>query len=687
MLHLGEVRPCSRKLAIACLIVLTHAAWCFAQDSATPASESAAAAAAPTCVPVIKVVYVDAPPKLDGQLDDPCWASATRLEGFYCPEWDSPAPEETTALICADDRAIYAAVTCKDRTPDDIVAAESRRNGDLWNDDHFRVWLDTNHQHKDAYLFLVNACGTQCDDVPGGSASKIEWRGDWQAAASRTNDGWQAEMAIPFSILRYPPGQTTFGLALTRYFGQERVAGLWPRLGKTWDYNLSADLTGLHPPAPVARPVYMPYVTVDMGEAADRGIDAGLDVQYKLPNGLTALGVLNPDYKQIEDVVEPISFSYTERYLSDPRPFFVTGQSGFLPREHLFCTRRITDFDAGIKLFGTVGDETIGLLDAITFGQENSLAAAWNHRFGENDNAKLLLVSHEAEGEPSDLSLGLDACHVWRQPNGSDSLWTVLYQSRSEDRGTGSSYAIGGAHDRGPGAINFDWMLRRTTPDFAPALGYFPDTDNVGGTLNISRTDLYDKGPLFGKQWVLTFDYYPYLESDGIYLSRFQPAYAWLTKGGQLYVVQLVRSIDHGYDTSGVALIHAWHDADKHRRGEVTLVQGTAGGGDYTYYKLDQGLRPMGRVSLRLMGEHTRLVFPDGTDETNYQAVLTALYDITCERSVAARAIWRSGRFSAYAAYRQVVRRGMDAYIILGDPDPELTGFTHRVVFKLIWAF
>ena len=95
----------------------------------------------------------------------------------------------------------------------------------------------------------------------------------------------------------------------------------------------------------------------------------------------------------------------------------------------------------------------------------------------------------------------------------------------------------------------------------------------------------------------------------------------------------------------------------------------------------------VGGRTLRLTGEHTRLVFPDGTDETSYQAVLTGLYDITCEKSVAARAIWRSGGFSAYAAYRQVVRRGMDAYIILGDPNPELTGFTHRVVFKLIWAF
>jgi hypothetical protein len=37
--------------------------------------------------------------------------------------------------------------------------------------------------------------------------------------------------------------------------------------------------------------------------------------------------------------------------------------------------------------------------------------------------------------------------------------------------------------------------------------------------------------------------------------------------------------------------------------------------------------------------------------------------------------------------YRQVVRRGMDAYVIVGDPDPARTGFASRVAVKLIWIF
>jgi hypothetical protein len=36
------------------------------------------------------------------------------------------------------------------------------------------------------------------------------------------------------------------------------------------------------------------------------------------------------------------------------------------------------------------------------------------------------------------------------------------------------------------------------------------------------------------------------------------------------------------------------------------------------------------------------------------------------------------------SAYRQVVRRGTDAYIVIGDPDPVHTGFTPRLAIKLV---
>lgn len=649
-------------------------------------TQSAADADGGMARPAVEAVYVDTPPAIDGQLDDPCWAEATRLEGFYCAEWDAPAPEETVGFICADGAAIYIAVICDDSTPEDIVANETRRNGDMSEDDGIRIWLDPTRQHSAYYAFDVNARGTQAEDIPGGSATKIEWRGDWTAAAARTHAGWQVEVAIPFSILRCPPRQATFALAVARNFAKERVHGIWPDMGPTDDLTLAADVGGLRPAAEAPRTILMPYVTIDSGDTDDPGFNAGLDVQYQLSSGLTALGVINPDFSQIEDVVEPISFSYTERYLRDPRPFFVTGQSGFLPREHLFYTRRIQEFDGGLKLFGSVGNETIGILDAATFGEENALAAAWRHKFDEDNWTRIAAVSHRQEGEPDNFASELAGGRTWRHPDGTDSLWLVLYESQTQGVGSGSSHSIGGSHNRGFGNIQYDWLLRRVTPDFSPSLGYYPYVNNVGGELNLQQIDFFETGPVEARQWQLNMQYYPYLEGDGIFSSSIAPAYFVRTRGAHLYGLILSYGRYFDYDNSSITAVCAWNDADLYRRGEVNVVRGKAAGGNLTYYMLDQGLRPMGGLSVRVGGEYVHLAMPDGSATHEYQAVLTSSYDITPERTLAARGIWRDAEFSAYASYRQVVRKGMDAYVIVGDPDPAGTGFTSRIALKLIWA-
>jgi hypothetical protein len=650
------------------------------------ADDEASSVQTPGPNPVVEAVYVDTPPVVDGQLDDACWGEATRVEGLYCSQWDAPAPEKTIGLICSDRDGIYIAVICNDSTPEDIVADETRRGGDMSEDDRIRIWLDPTQQYRHYYAFDVNPRGTQAEGIPGNSATKIEWRGDWTAAAARTDAGWQAEVAVPFAILRCPPDQTTFAFALERQFARERVSGIWPDMGPTDDLTLAADLVGLRPAAEAPRPILMPYVTIDSDDTEDRRWDAGIDLQYQLPSGLTTLGVINPDFSQIEDVVEPISFSYTERYLRDPRPFFVTGQDGFLPREHLFYTRRIQDFDAGLKLFGTVGSETIGLLDAITLGEENAFAVAWKHQFDEDNWIRISGVSHQQEGAPDNFASELAGGRTWRHPDGTDGIWMVLYESRTQSEGSGSSYAVGGSHNRGFGNIQYDWMLRRATPDFDPALGYYPDINNAGGELKIQQVDFFENGPMEARQWQLNMQYYPYLEGDGMYRSSFSPAYFVRTRSTRLYGVILDYGRSYDYDNSSITGVYAWNDADLYRRGEVNLVRGKAAGGDLTYYKLDQGLRPMDRLSVRVGGEYIRLAMPDGSATHQYQAVLTTSYDITPEKTLAARGIWRDAGFSAYASYRQVVRKGMDAYVIVGDPDPSLTGFTNRVALKLIWA-
>ena len=65
------------------------------------------------------------------------------------------------------------------------------------------------------------------------------------------------------------------------------------------------------------------------------------------------------------------------------------------------------------------------------------------------------------------------------------------------------------------------------------------------------------------------------------------------------------------------------------------------------------------------------------------QVVGTTGWDISPERSVHCRMISRSGKVNASLSYRQEVRQGADAYLILGDPNAEAT--VSRIALKLVW--
>jgi hypothetical protein len=673
----------ARRAIIVLAMLLAGMVLGWASEAAKPTAVQAEEAE--RRAPVLNAVYTTVPPVIDGRVDDQCWTQSPRLSDFVCPNVDTPPPDETIGLVVVDERYLYVGFICSDKTPDDIAAKETRRNGDISRDDYVLVAIDPWHKHNDFFQFEVTAAGTQTELIPGGSATKIEWRGDWTAAAVRTPTGYQVEMAIPLANLPHAPGQDTFSLLIGRNWAKENLVAVCPNTGRNVDPKLIYDLVGLHLPSTVRRPIVMSYTTFDSAGVGGDTAKAGADLQYRLQNGLTALASVNPDFTQVEDNVEPVSFSYTERYNPDLRPFFVTGEQGYLPPTYLLYTRRIERFDTGVKLFGTIGDDTIGVLDALTSGEQNAFAASWKHQLNGDDAAKLLLVSdRETAAGAGSLAYGLDVNHLHQSPQGSDNVWMELFHTDSEEAGPGSVYWVGGYHDRGGGRLHYDWNLRLATANFKPSLGYYPEINNYGGYLGLGQWDRPEQGALEQRSWYVATCYYPFLDGSGAMNVTVAPSYSWSWRNGRQLWLGLTRGRQYNFDSSDVSLAYGWHSKDLYTNGQAIAVKGHRAGGDYTYLEFGQGLRPAGRLSIRLAAGYDSVVGSEDSDAHDFQGVLTSSYDITKERSIGLRLIARNTGLTGYAAYRQVVRRGMDIYVLLGDPDPDLTHFASRVVVKLI---
>ena len=186
------------------------------------------------------------PPDIDGRLDDSAWETATHLTDFVqiAPVEGAPGSEATEVWMAFDSDHLYFAFHAHYADPGIMrVNRADRERADreeIRGDDRMSVLFDPFLDQQRAYQFEVNGYGVQADSIVnadgstgfsrssssssarrgGGGGSRgrssssasgqFGIRGDqsWNAlfdtAGRLVDDGWVAEMRIPFKSLRYP---------------------------------------------------------------------------------------------------------------------------------------------------------------------------------------------------------------------------------------------------------------------------------------------------------------------------------------------------------------------------------------------------------------------------------------------------------------------------------------------------
>lgn len=166
---------------------------------------------------------------IDGQLNESAWKNAERAGGFLESEPYQLVPmgEETEFAILYDDENLYIGVWCWDSEPDKIIQRLAPR-GHLAAD-RISIWIDSFHDHRTGYRFMVSSTGVQADDLRYDDIKQdSNWNGIWYSAGSVDENGWYAEIKIPFYNLRYS-GNTnqTWGLNIQRFISKDASRGQW----------------------------------------------------------------------------------------------------------------------------------------------------------------------------------------------------------------------------------------------------------------------------------------------------------------------------------------------------------------------------------------------------------------------------------------------------------------------------
>jgi hypothetical protein len=321
------------------------------------------------------------PITIDGNLGDAAWNDALRVDKFYeTNATDNTEPKvKNVAWMTYDDHFFYAAFHFEDPDPARIRAPFGERDNVPSSTDYAGVILDTRNDGKTAILFLANARGIQYDSVSDDTSGNEDSSPDffWESAAKITKEGWDLELRIPFSSLRYKKADPqTWGILLYRNYPRDRryqfFASKLPKGGNCFicNENKIVGLTGLPSGGHI---VAAPYLTVkeqgsprfdSLGNRIGNSLvnapakaDAGLDVKWT-PNADTAIdGTLNPDFSQVESDVAAISANQRFAiFFSEKRPFFLEGVELFNTPIQAVYTRTITSPRYGLRSTGKFGD-------------------------------------------------------------------------------------------------------------------------------------------------------------------------------------------------------------------------------------------------------------------------------------------------------------------------------------------
>lgn len=297
---------------------------------------------------------VDIAPRIDGELNDACWAQADVLGDFVTnsPVFGRPAAERTELRIVYTDEAVYVGAYLYQ--PGDKIRTDLSQRDAGSTADELHIGFDTYHDRQNAFRFQVTAGNVQMDGRMSPLAGvDVSWDAVWDSEVKLHADGWSVEMRIPFSALRFPQSaEQTWGIQIARQIRYLNEFSTWSPVDPNGGGALPqwGDLSGLSNLNPPLRLAFSPYVAASVQRspvsedpvefATARTISGGMDVKWGLNESFTLDATLIPNFGEVQSDniirnLSPFEIQYEER-----RQFFTEGTELF-NKGNLLYSRRI----------------------------------------------------------------------------------------------------------------------------------------------------------------------------------------------------------------------------------------------------------------------------------------------------------------------------------------------------------
>jgi len=298
----------------------------------------------------VRAVRIDDKPKIDGRLDDMIWQKAEPATDFVQHEpYNGLAPAfQTTVKFIYDDFAIYIAAMMLDAEPEKIMRELGARDSEDLNSDAIMISISPYNDGLNSFDFFLYASGVQADIKTFSTGEDRSWDAVWKSQVEITDEGWAAEMEIPWSALRFPmEEEQLWGMNIAREIRRIREISTWNFVDKKIEgyINQAGLLKGIEQIRPPLRLSFEPYLSASVlkepgNQQWDWKFNGGLDLKFGINESFTLDMTLIPDFSQVPSDDQVVNLGPFETYYSEKRQFFTEGVELF-SRGEVFYSRRV----------------------------------------------------------------------------------------------------------------------------------------------------------------------------------------------------------------------------------------------------------------------------------------------------------------------------------------------------------
>ncbi len=392
----------------------------------------------------LKAVRVKQGPKIDGSLADAVWQSAVPFTDFHMfePSAGQNPTEKTELRILYDDANLYIGVLCYDSEPGRISANSMAHDSgaaqqgmyyghapDSPSDDIVRILLDPFQDKRTAFIFFVNPLGGRGEGLAYAGSSSLNWDGIWEAKSRILENGWSAELRIPFKTISFKPGLTAWGINVERVIARKqetiRLSGT-NRDSNFYNPMEAAALEGIEGIEQGTGITFRPYgllsaqkTSLDSGDY-DWKLDGGFDIYKSFTPNLVGVVSYNMDFAETEVDERRINLTRFPLFFPEKRMFFLEGSETFSFSSSVsfmpFFSRRIGLYEGkqvpvvfGTKLYGKIGSTNLSILDVQTgkfegLPSNNLLAARMTQNIFSQSKVGWILTNGSPTGEKNTLA-------------------------------------------------------------------------------------------------------------------------------------------------------------------------------------------------------------------------------------------------------------------------------------------